>query len=208
MTESAAQFNELLDSIFQYGAVWVYVVLLVACLVENLFPPFPGDMFILAAGGLVAVGRLMPVPTLLVIVGGGMTSVMLLYVIGRRYGREYILRKNFRFFSAADVARMEGRLSRWGWLILLLSRFIPGVRSAIALAAGIGKYPQVKMAALSTISYLAFSGLLLLLAMKLVNNLDAVVGYFALYNKIIWPIIGILVLTYVIFKYRRMRKNP
>ena len=207
MTESAADINELLDSIFRYGAVWVYAALFAVCLIENLFPPFPGDMFILAAGGLVAVNRLMPVPTLLVIVGGGMTSVMLLYVIGRRYGREYVLRKNLRFFSAADVARMEIRLARWGWLILLLSRFIPGVRSAIALAAGIGSYPQYKMAALSTVSYLAFSGLLLALAIKLVNNLDAVVGYFALYNKIIWPIIAGVVLAYVIYKYRRMRKN-
>ena len=207
MTESAAQFNELLDSIFQYGAVWVYAALFAVCLVENLFPPFPGDMFVLAAGGMVAVNRLMPVPTLLVIVGGGMTSVMLLYLIGRRYGREYILRKNFRYFSAADVARMEGRLARWGWLILLFSRFIPGVRSVIAVAAGIGKYPQYRMAVLSTVSYVTFSGLLLLLSMKLVNNLDTVVRYIGLYNKIVWPIIAVVVLAYVIFKYRRMRKN-
>ncbi len=207
MTESAAQFNEVLDSIFRYGTVWVYAALFAACLFENLFPPFPGDMFILAAGGLVAVGRLMPAPTLLAIIGGGMCSVMLLYVLGRRYGREYILRKNCRYFTAADVTRMENRLARWGWLILLFSRFIPGVRSAIALAAGIGRYPQLKMAVMSTISYLAFCSLLLFSAAKLVKNLDSVVHYFALYNKIIWPIIVAGVLAYVIFKYRKMRKD-
>ncbi|PWB70724.1 hypothetical protein C3F09_08705 [candidate division GN15 bacterium] len=207
MTESAAQFNEFLDSIFQYGAVWVYAVLFAACLIENVFPPFPGDMFILAAGGLIAVGRLMPLPALVMIVGGGMCSVMLLYVIGRRYGRDYVLRKNFRYFSAADVARMEKRLASWGWLVLLFSRFVPGVRSAIALAAGIARYPQFKMAVLSGISYVAFSGLLLYLAAKLVNNIDAVGRYFALYNKIIWPIIIVGILAYVIFRYRKVRKS-
>lgn len=207
MIEPTAQLNELLDSIFQYGTVWVYALIFAACLLENLFPPFPGDMFILAAGGLVAVDRLLPVPTLLVIVGGGMTSVMLLYVVGRRYGREYVLRKNFRYFSAADLNRMEQRLAHWGWLLLLFSRFVPGVRSVIALAAGVGRYPQFKMVALSAVSYVAFSGLLLFLATRLVNNLDAVVHYFELYNKIIWPIIVVGVLVYVIFKYRRARKR-
>ena len=207
MTDSPAQFNELLDSVFQYGTVWVYAVLFAVCFIENIFPPFPGDMFILAAGGLVAVGRLMPVPALAVIIGGGMTSVMLLYLLGKRYGREYILRKNFRYFNANDIARMDKRLARWGWLVLLFSRFVPGVRSVIALSAGIAQYPLAKMALLSTISYFIFSSLLLIASTKLFANLDSVVRFIALYNKIIWPILIILVLWYVIFKIRRMRNG-
>ena len=207
MTDSPAQFNELLDSVFQYGTVWVYAVLFAVCFIENIFPPFPGDMFILAAGGLVAVGRLMPVPALAVIIGGGMTSVMLLYLLGKRYGREYILRKNFRYFNANDIARMDKRLARWGWLVLLFSRFVPGVRSVIALSAGIAQYPLAKMALLSTISYFIFSSLLLIASTKLFANLDSVVRFIALYNKIIWPILIILVLWYVIFRIRRMRNG-
>ena len=207
MTDSPAQLNELLDSVFQYGSFWVYAVLFVVCLIENLFPPFPGDLFILAAGGLIAVGRLMPVPAITVIIGGGMTSVMLLYVIGRRYGRDYIVRKNFRYFNAGDIARMENRLSRWGWLVLLLSRFIPGVRSVIALAAGIARYPQAKMALLSAVSYFIFSGLLLLLSMKLVANMETVMHYMGLYNKIVWPILIVALIAYMVFKYRKMRNG-
>ena len=207
MTDSPAQFNDLLDSVFQYGTVWVYAVLFAVCFIENIFPPFPGDMYILAAGGLVAVGRLMPVPALAVIIGGGMTSVMLLYLLGKRYGREYILRKNFRYFNANDIARMDKRLARWGWLVLLFSRFVPGVRSVIALSAGIAQYPLAKMALLSTISYFIFSSLLLIASTKLFANLDSVVRFIALYNKIIWPILIILVLWYVIFKIRRMRNG-
>ena len=207
MTNSPEQFNELLDSVFRYGSLWVYVVLFAVCFIENIFPPFPGDMFILAAGGLVAVNRLMPVPTLSVIIVGGMTSVMLLYVLGRRYGRDYIVRKNFRYFNATDIARMEKRLAHWGWLILLLSRFIPGVRSVIALAAGVARYPQARMALLSATSYLVFAGLLLFSSMKLVANLDPVIHYIGLYNKIIWPILLVVVIGYVVFKYRKVRNG-
>lgn len=207
MTDSPAQFNELLDWVFLYGSFWVYAVLFAVCFVENIFPPFPGDMFILAAGGLVAVNRLTPVPTLIVIIGGGMTSVMALYYLGRRYGRDYIARKNFRYFNAVDIALMEKRLAKWGWLVLLFSRFIAGVRSVIALSAGIARYPQAKMMILSTVSYFIFSSLLLIVSTKLVANLDGVVKFMGLYNKIIWPILILIVVGYVILKYRKMRNG-
>jgi membrane protein DedA with SNARE-associated domain len=102
---------------------------------------------------------------------------------------------------------MDKRLARWGWLVLLFSRFVPGVRSVIALSAGIAQYPLAKMALLSTISYFIFSSLLLIASTKLFANLDSVVRFIALYNKIIWPILIILVLWYVIFKIRRMRNG-
>ena len=59
----------------------MYVVLFAACFLENVFPPFPGDTFIAAAGALVAADRLHFGITLVVMMAGGMTSVMLLYFL-------------------------------------------------------------------------------------------------------------------------------
>ena len=197
MSDSLVHINLFLDQLFRHGPLLVYAVLFVACLIENLFPPFPGDSFIAVAGALAAAGRLSFPLALLVIMAGGMTSVMLIYFFGRNYGRDFFLRKNYRYFSADDVLRMEERLRKWGMLIILSSRFVVGLRSVITLAAGIARYDGAKMIVFSVISYLAFSLLLMYLAASVVRNFEEIEQIFVTYNRIVLPIIGAGILIFV-----------
>jgi membrane protein DedA with SNARE-associated domain len=207
MTESLAQLNHILDHIFQHGPIWVYLVIFLACFLENLFPPFPGDSFIIVGGGLVAAGRLHLIPTAAVILGGGMCSAMLLYFLGRNYGRDYFLRKDFKYFSAKDVLAMEARLHKWGVLILLSSRFIVGVRSGIAVAAGVGQYPTIKMIIWTGISYLLFLSLWLFIGIKVVNNFELIEYYWQTYNRIIWPILALAVALWLVRRYQKSKRK-
>ena len=95
MFDSPTQVTEWLDFIFSYGSGWVYLALFVACFIENIFPPFPGDTFIIIAGGLIAAQRLEPVMSVLLILTGGLASVMIMFTFGRRSGRGYFMKKNF-----------------------------------------------------------------------------------------------------------------
>lgn len=206
MNDSLIHINEYLDLLFAYGPVWVYVVVFSACFVENLFPPFPGDTFILAGGGLVAVGRLDLALCLLSVISGGLCSVMLLYVFGRKYGRSFFIRKDYRYFSASDIYRMESGFRRWGVLLLVFSRFVVGARSALALVAGIGRYPVLGMFIYSLISYFLFTGLVMYIALVLVENIEAVAGYFRTYELVIWPILIVLVVVWVVRRIGKRRK--
>ena len=197
MTDSIQHINLFLDQLFAQGPWLVYAVLFAACFVENFFPPFPGDSFIAVAGALAAAGRLSFPLALLIMITGGMCSVMLVYWLGRNYGREFFMRKNFRYFSALDVVRMEVRLQKWGMVFLLLSRFVPGVRSVLALVAGVARYDTVKMVVFSTVSYLAFSALLMYVAASVVRNFDEIEQLFVTYNRFIWPIIGAGVISFI-----------
>ncbi|MCK4373498.1 MAG: DedA family protein, partial [candidate division Zixibacteria bacterium] len=205
MSEHPEQINQLLDYIFAYGSVWVYLAIFTACFVENVFPPFPGDSFIVAAGGLVALGRLDFTLTLLLIITGGMASVMFIYYLGRRFGRSYFIRKDFKYFSASDIEQMEERFRKWGAVVLVASRFIVGMRVVLAVVAGIGRYPAGRMILFSTLSYLLFAGLLFLAAHKLVENLSAVEYYFTAYNHVAWPLLIGLVALLVVHKVRARR---
>lgn len=207
MSESIIQINQYLDHLFVYGPLWVYLVLLVACFIENIFPPFPGDSFIFAAGGLVAMTRLNPVLTYLVIITGGMISVMLLFFIGRKYGHDYFIRKNFKYFSAEDITRVEHKLKKYGAIILILSRFVVGLRTALALGAGIGLYHPLRMFFYSLISYLVFTGLLMYIAFQLVENMEVIDYYFKTYHRIIWPLLVLMLLAYVIHRSLKFRKK-
>jgi membrane protein DedA with SNARE-associated domain len=206
MSSSLPELNAYLDHIFAYGSFWVYAAIFAACFIENLVPPFPGDSFIIVGGGLVALGRLELATTLAVVLVGGMSSVMVLYYIGRHYGRSFVISRNYRWFTADDVIRMEHRLENYGGLILISSRFIVGLRSALALAAGIAHYYPVRMFIYSLISYLLFVGMLVLLAMKLVQHFELIEQYVRTYNIIVWPLVGLLIAAFVWRRIKRYRR--
>ena len=205
MTESIWQISEYLDYLFAYGSLWVYLVIFIACFVENLFPPFPGDTFILAGGGLVAVGRLELLITVITILSGGICSVMILYLFGKKYGRDYFIKKNFKYFTANDIEAMEDKFLKWGVIILLLSRFFIGVRSALVVVAGISRYNFSKLILYTLISYCLFAGLLIYLAITLVENFDKIISYIKTYNLIFWPILTIVICWFVYMKIKNVR---
>jgi membrane protein DedA with SNARE-associated domain len=207
MGEYIADINRYLDYVFAYGPVWVYLAILAACFIENITPPFPGDSFIVAAGALVAVHRLEPVPSFLMVITGGMGSIMLIYVLGRVYGRDFFMRKNYKLFSAADIMAVEEKFRRYGGLMLIASRFVVGFRVALALAAGMGRFPALKMFVYTLISYMAFAALLMYGGFKLVENLDRIEYYFHTYNYIAWPIVILIVVVYVVRRIIKIRKR-
>ncbi len=207
MSESLTQINEYLDYLFVYGSFWVYLVIFSACFIENLIPPFPGDSFIIAGAVLVAVDRLDLYFYFPVVVCGGICSVMLLYLIGRKYGHAFFVRRNYRYFSTADIYRMESSFQRWGPLLLVCSRFVVGARSAVALVVGIGRYPATGMFVYSTISYFLFVGLLTYIAFALVENLDQVETYLRAYYMVVWPVLIGIVLIWIIRRVVRLRRG-
>jgi len=144
-------------------------------------------------------------PSFGIVLVGGLASVMIMYVLGKRYGRDFFMRKDYKYFSVADIMRFERNLERWGGLLLVFSRFVVGFRSAIAVGAGIGRYHPVKMFVYSLISYVLFAGLLFYLALSVVENLDVLAYYFRTYNIIIWPLLGAAVLIWLIWKIRKVR---
>jgi len=201
MSETYQQIQQGLDFLFAYGPFWVYLMILVACFIENVFPPFPGDTFIVAAGAMVAFRRLDLYISLAVIFIGGLGSTMLLYYLGRRFGRDFFLRKDYKYFSATDILKMEESFARRGALILVFSRFVVGMRAALAIAAGISRYRALPMLIFSAVSYMLFAGLLVFLAFKLVENLGQIEYYFRAYQAVVWAAVAAIVATMV---YRRV----
>lgn len=207
MGENFQAINSFLDLVFSYGTFWVYLAILVACFIENIFPPFPGDSFIAVSGALAALHRLDFTLSLIIVIAGGMSSVMAIYYFGKNRGREFFLRKNYKYFSADDIHEVDQKFKKYGALILLFSRFVVGFRSALALVAGMGRVGLGPMLIFSTISYFLFSGLIMYLSYKLVANLEQVQSYFKTYNLILWPIIIILIGWFVIYKVRKVRNS-
>ena len=76
----------------------------------------------------------------------------------------------------------------------LFSRFIIGGRVAIAIGAGISKYPPLRMTLFSLLSAIAFHGALIALAYLMFAYISRLAEGFGLYSKIILVILSILII--------------
>lgn len=208
MLSNLPEVHHFLDVLFSYGSFWIYLTIFIACFIENIFPPFPGDSFIIAAGGLVGLTRLSLMPALAVVVLGGTASVMVIYYFGDHYGRAYFLKKNFKYFNVDDIHEMEGQFRRYGWALMVVSRFVLGFRSAIALVAGISDYNPVKTLVYTIISYLLFAGMIFYVSIELVDNFQEVERYFKTYSTVVWPLLFLLAAVYIgRMIYRHVRRG-
>lgn len=200
----SAGFNEALAMIDSINPVYIYLILFGIAFIENLFPPIPGDTFTIVGGYLAAIGKLSLLPTVLFITFGTISSVMLVYILGYRGGKEYFERKNYRIFNAQDVNRVDSWFDKYGAMILIVSRFIVGARVAVAIGAGISKYPTARMVIYSYISAVLFHGLLIAMAFLFEAYVDNLVEWFSLYSKIVLVVVGGFVIIWIIFVIRRI----
>ncbi|MCP4706541.1 MAG: DedA family protein [candidate division Zixibacteria bacterium] len=199
--------NDLIDKLFIYGPFWIYAFLFLASFIENIFPPIPGDFITVTGGALAASGRLNIYLVFLMVYAGGILSMMLIYYLGRSRGRDFFMRKNYKIFSRDDIPRLESWFAKRGVLLLIFNRFIVGVRAVIALVAGISRYNPVKKFVFVSISFWIFNGLLLFSSYLFVINFDSVFYYLRLYEKIVWPIIIVILIIFVVIKFRRVKLN-
>ena len=202
-----ASFNELLQFVTGVEPVYIYIILFTIAFVENIFPPIPGDTFTLVGGYMAASGQLDVKIVLLCITLGTLASVMLIYYLGRKGGREFLIRKNLKIFSIKDLDNVQIWFGRYGAWTLLFSRFIVGARVAVAFAAGLSYYPPWRMALLSYISAILFHGLLVILAYIMHAYIDRLTEWFNLYNKIILAIVILLVILWLVVLIRRYRNG-
>lgn len=181
-------------------ARWFYLILFTSCLIENLFPPYPGDMVILLAGYLAGSGQILTGGGLLCSVAGSMAGGLILFALGSSKGRDLFHRGRFRFLSPERLDQVEEWFRRYGRRVILVSRFLPGVRSLVAVAAGISGMRTRLFALFSLISILVWNGLLFFAGLKLGQNWATVVRWVRIYN---WVVILLLVMAAIFWYLRR-----
>ncbi|HHY92155.1 MAG TPA: DedA family protein, partial [Firmicutes bacterium] len=103
-------------------------------------PGIPYEAFFLAAGVLIAAGRLALFPLLVLATVTNTVGTLVGYYLGAWGGRLLLKRYGpFLGVRAADVARVEEWYARWGGLTLIISRIIGLTRTPAILLAGIAR---------------------------------------------------------------------
>jgi membrane protein DedA with SNARE-associated domain len=187
----------------------IYFSLALSAYVENLFPPIPGDTITAFGAFLVGTGRLDFLGVYLSTTFGSLLGFLSLFWIGDYLGKRFFIEKDYRFFKAKDILKAEAWFSRYGYFLIAMNRFFPGVRSAVSLAAGISRLKAVWVTPLALLSCAAWNLIWLLLGNTLGTHWDSVESKFSVimkrYNVTIAILLALILLLW--FAGTRIRKK-
>lgn len=196
-------FEEILFYLTSQQAVTIYIVVYISALIENIFPPFPGDIITLVGAFLAGHGSLGYIQLFLFVVAGGMTGAMLLYYLGRTKGRSFFIKYDRSYLRMENLHRIESWFKRWSVLVLVVSRFIAGFRSVVAISAGIGSVPVSRMTFFTLISFCLWNTLLIGGMFLLKSNWWKLVDVIKSYNTTLIIISALVIMVWLVIIYRR-----
>jgi membrane-associated protein len=125
---------------------WIYPILFAVIFAETglvVTPFLPGDSLLFAVGALAAVdsSRTLSAPWLSVLLGAAaVLGNIVNYSIGRAIGPPAFSGR-YRWLKVEYLERTEEFFRRHGGMAILLSRFMPIVRTCAPFVAGVGRMP-------------------------------------------------------------------
>ena len=188
----------------------LYLLLGVSAFVENIFPPIPGDTITAFGAFLVGARKLDFVGVYLSTTLGSLAGFMALFRIGNLLGRKYFIERDYKLFSAQNIIQAEEWFRKYGYFLILLNRFFPGIRSIISLAGGISKLGTFRVAILALISAGAWNLIWIAIGYSLGNNWEIVkekMGTILFqYNLFFLLLAALVVLVFLLRMLRKKRK--
>jgi membrane-associated protein len=131
---------------------WLYAVLFFIIFSETGFvvtPFLPGDSLLFAVGALCSIpeSNLDVYSILFLLVTAGILGNVVNYFIGYKIGPKIFDRKNPRFFNRAHLMRAHGFYEKHGAITIVVTRFIPILRTFSPFVAGVCKMSYKKFLA-------------------------------------------------------------
>ncbi len=187
-----------------------YLFLGLSSFVENVFPPIPGDTITAFGAFLVGIGQLSFLGVYASTTLGSIGGFLSLFKIGRWLGRRFFLEKDYRFFKASDILKAEHWFEKYGYFIIVMNRFLPGVRSAVALAGGICRLKGYWVGILALVSSALWNLIWILTGYILGSNWSVVESRMSAillkFNTAVVVVVALIIILVVWKKRRRRRK--
>ena len=130
----------------QYG-VWTYllVFLIIFCETGFVVTPFlPGDSLLFALGTFTATGAL-NLPLLLILLSvAAISGNMVNYAIGRLLAPQILRQQKIKFIKQEYIERTHRFYEKYGGKTIIITRFIPIIRTFAPFLAGVGTMSYFK----------------------------------------------------------------
>ncbi|MBN2060047.1 MAG: DedA family protein [Deltaproteobacteria bacterium] len=192
-------------SVFSPGIMCLALGL--SAFIENIFPPVPGDTITAFGAFLVGAGILGFMPVFLSTTIGSLSGFIFLFFIGRYLGRRFFMENSYPFFSSDSIRKAERWFIRYGYFIIALNRFLPGMRSVIAIVSGISILRPRITVLLALVSCAVWNLIWMSIGFMLGNNWEIVKprlsSILMKYNMSIIVMGSVLLFLYILRKFLR-----
>jgi len=185
-----------------------FVILGLAAALEYVVPPVPGDLVVLFGAFLVGAKGWSPALVVTAVTLGSALGMSADYAFGRwvsRHDAEWRARyPRWRRFGRL-LDRVHAVFARWGTIYIALNRFLPAVRAAFFVAAGIARLRYWKVLVWGVVSALLWNAFLFAVGLAVGHNREAVFGFFDAYAYAAWGVLAVVVVAWLV---RRAWRRP
>lgn len=198
----------LLDWLVTLSPGTLYAVLAITAAIENIFPPFPADVVVAFGSFLVAHGQRGSLWLVFLVTWlGNVTSAILVYYLGRRYGAERLEKRIGGRHAENWHARIHRLFERYGMPAIFVSRFVPGVRAIVPAFAGALRLSVLRTVVMIATASAIWYGLITLVAYRVGSDWDQLSARITRFSTTTGIIGSILLVGITVWLFARRRRK-
>ena len=199
--------NSLAGPLDHYG-YWAVALLL---LLENIgIPVIPGELAMIAGAIFAGTGRagLNIVLVGIISVIASFVGAELGYVVGRYAGHELIVRYGkYVFIKPHHLDRAEGLMARYGGIVVIVARFIVGLRELNGIIAGITEMRWLTFAIYNAIGACAWVATWVTIGYVAGDHIDTIYTDVNRYSLYVLIVLVVLLAAYIAWRVVRRRRG-
>ena len=197
----------------------VYVFLFCSTFIENVFPPWPGDTFVVFGGFLLANRIVELLPLGLAVFAGNLVSAWVMYFLGQRildaarrlqakwHRPAFLTSRLSELTSEESLARTEIWFRKWGASFVIVSRFSAGIRFFVSIVAGISRMNLMLFSVCFSLGVALWYSALVAGGYALGDNWRQILGYLRIYNTVVIGLIAAGAVVFLVYRWRRRRRG-
>ena len=213
------QIEVLIAYVLTLPTVGMYWFLFFSTILENLFPPWPGDTMVVLGGFLMAHDAVGFWGLTLVTLAGNMVGALIMYFAGEglvalaRHYQQYIKWEWARnqlneLTSPESMDRTSHWFRKWGLWFVIVSRFSAGIRFFVSIIAGISRINLILFAFAFAIGVIIWNTLLIYGGYALGENWRQIMDWLRVYNTVVIVMIILAVIGYLYWRFGRKKARP
>lgn len=137
-----AHLDVHLASLAQTYGGWVYLILFLIIFAETglvVTPFLPGDSLLFVAGAVAALGTMAVNKLVAILILAAFLGNYVNFQIGKYFGKRFFIDRQSRFLKREYLDRTHAFFERHGGKTIIISRFLPILRTYAPFVAGIGR---------------------------------------------------------------------
>ncbi|WP_368650563.1 DedA family protein [Bacillus inaquosorum] len=163
----------------------------------------PSEIVLAYGGYMVSEGTIGFIGAIIAGVIGGTIAQIFIYWIGRYGGRPFLDKYGkYLLIKKHHIDMSENWFQKYGTGVVFSARFIPVVRHAISIPAGIAKMPFLKFVVLTVLAIIPWSILFVYLGIQLGSQWDDVENIAGTYTTPIMILAIVVIALYFVIKKR------